>query len=328
MGDYAREIIMEKQQEYGPHHRMREIIMDNNLLLMAISRFDIAFGFGDSQIKETCEKRGVDTDTFLAVSNLLSGKNYRRYIIHLPTLRGYLKHAHGSFIDFILPGIRRKLIEAINYSDTNDVAFQLMKFYDDYVVEVRRHMEYENEHIFTYVEKLLGGTIDECFSISQFSVNHNHMTSKLNELKDIFIYSYNQRDNDLLSSVLSDIIGCERDLMAHFDVETNLFVPAVENLEKRLRSKLAVMDSPDDNKNEESDPQLESLSDREKDIIRFVALGMANKEIADRLCLSIHTVTTHRRNLSAKLGIHSPAGLTIFAILHHLVDLKDVNPHQ
>ena len=55
---------------------------------------------------------------------------------------------------------------------------------------------------------------------------------------------------------------------------------------------------------------------------------MANKEIADRLCLSIHTVTTHRRNLSAKLGIHSPAGLTIFAILHHLVDLKDVNPHQ
>jgi len=115
---------------------------------------------------------------------------------------------------------------------------------------------------------------------------------------------------------------------AHFDVETNLFVPAVENLEKRLRSKLAVMDSPDDNKNEESDPQLESLSDREKDIIRFVALGMANKEIADRLCLSIHTVTTHRRNLSAKLGIHSPAGLTIFAILHHLVDLKDVNPHQ
>ena len=315
MGDYAREIIMEKQQEYGPHHRMREIIMDNNLLLMAISRFDIAFGFGDSQIKETCEKRGVDTDTFLAVSNLLSGKNYRRYIIHLPTLMGYLKHAHGSFIDFILPGIRRKLIEAINYSDTNDVAFQLMKFYDDYVVEVRRHMEYENEHIFTYVEKLLGGTIDECFSISQFSVNHNHMTSKLNEIYTLSLH-------DALP------ICCERDLMAHFDVETNLFVPAVENLEKRLRSKLAVMDSPDDNKNEESDPQLESLSDREKDIIRFVALGMANKEIADRLCLSIHTVTTHRRNLSAKLGIHSPAGLTIFAILHHLVDLKDVNPHQ
>lgn len=62
--------------------------------------------------------------------------------------------------------------------------------------------------------------------------------------------------------------------------------------------------------------------------LKFGSTIMANKEIADRLCLSIHTVTTHRRNLSAKLGIHSPAGLTIFAILHHLVDLKDVNPHQ
>ena len=53
---------------------------------------------------------------------------------------------------------------------------------------------------------------------------------------------------------------------------------------------------------------------------------MANKEIADHLCLSIHTVTTHRRNLSAKLGIHSAAGLAIFAILHNLVDIKDVKP--
>lgn len=307
---------------------MREIIIDNNLLLMAISRFDIAFGFGDSTIGEACGKHGVDAATFLAVANLLSGKDYTSYPVDLPALMAYLKHAHGSFVDFILPGIRRKLIEAINYSDTNDVAFLLMKFFDDYVVEVRRHMEYENERIFTYVEKLLGGAIDENFSISQFSVNHSHMTSKLKELKDVFIYSYNQRDNDLLSNALYDIIGCERDLMAHFDVETSLFVPAVEALETSLRSRPDVSGPSGAPGGPESDAQLELLSEREKDIIRCVALGMANKEIADRLCLSIHTITTHRRNLSAKLGIHSPAGLTIFAILHHIVDLKDVNPHQ
>ncbi|WP_300503921.1 helix-turn-helix transcriptional regulator [uncultured Duncaniella sp.] len=319
---------MEKQRAYGPHHRMREIIIDNNLLLMAISRFDIAFGFGDGTIKEICEKHNVDVDTFLAVSNLLSGKPFSDFRISLPTLMGYLRHAHSSFVEFILPAIRRKLIEAINYSDTNDVAFLLMKFYDDYVVEVRRHMDYENEYIFSYVDKLLEGKIDEEFSISEFSLNHSHMASKLNELKDIFIYSYNQRDNDLLSSALHDIIGCERDLMAHFEVETNLFVPAVEDLEKRLRSQLAVMDSPRQQDESEKDSQLDSLSDREKDIIKCVAYGLSNKEIADKLCLSIHTITTHRRNLSAKLGIHSPAGLTIFAILHHLVELKDVNPHQ
>ena len=67
------------------------------------------------------------------------------------------------------------------------------------------------------------------------------------------------------------------------------------------------------------------LSEREKDIIKCVARGMSNKEIADALFLSIHTVTTHRRNITAKLQIHSPAGLTIYAIMNNLVDIADIN---
>ena len=67
------------------------------------------------------------------------------------------------------------------------------------------------------------------------------------------------------------------------------------------------------------------LSEREKDIIKCVARGMSNKEIADTLFLSIHTVTTHRRNITAKLQIHSPAGLTIYAIMNNLVDISDIN---
>lgn len=51
---------------------------------------------------------------------------------------------------------------------------------------------------------------------------------------------------------------------------------------------------------------------------------MSNKEIADALNLSVHTVTTHRRNISSKLQIHSPAGLTIYAIVNKLIDLHDI----
>lgn len=315
--------------EYRPGNKMREIIADNNLLLMVISRFGIAFGFGDRTIRETCEANQVDTDTFLAVSNLIAGKRYDRYPISLQSLMGYLQHAHNSFTDFSFPKIRMKLIEAINYSDTDDVAFLLIKFFDDYVVEVKRHMEYENNTIFSYVARLLEGDIDEDFNISRFSVNHSHMASKLNELKDIFIYHYKQRDNALLSSALFDIVMCERDLMSHFDVETSLFIPAVEKLENSLRSQLR--NSYGDNSgmgDAETDSQLDSLSQREREIIKCIARGMANKETADRLCLSVHTVTTHRRNLCAKLGIRSAAGLTIFAILHHLVDLNEVSPGQ
>ena len=73
--------------------------------------------------------------------------------------------------------------------------------------------------------------------------------------------------------------------------------------------------------------RVETLGEREKEIICCVAKGMSNKEIADALCLSVHTVATHRKNISAKLEIHSTAGLAIFAILHKLVDIKDLNPY-
>ena len=74
---------------------------------------------------------------------------------------------------------------------------------------------------------------------------------------------------------------------------------------------------------EEEDSQ-ENLSQREKEIVICVVKGMTNKEIAEKLFLSIHTVITHRRNISKKLQIHSAAGLTIYAIVNKLVELSDV----
>lgn len=75
---------------------------------------------------------------------------------------------------------------------------------------------------------------------------------------------------------------------------------------------------------EMQDSDAEPLSQREKEIITYVVKGLTNKEIADNLCLSVHTVITHRRNIARKLQIHSPAGLTIYAIVNKLVELKDI----
>lgn len=66
------------------------------------------------------------------------------------------------------------------------------------------------------------------------------------------------------------------------------------------------------------------LSQREREIVRAVAKGLSNKEVADMLCISTHTVTTHRRNIAAKLEIHNPAGLTIYAIVNGIIDISEV----
>lgn len=86
---------------------------------------------------------------------------------------------------------------------------------------------------------------------------------------------------------------------------------------------LLVEETADADENEESDSS-EALSSREKEIVVCVVKGMTNKEIAEQLFLSIHTVITHRRNISKKLQIHSAAGLTIYAIVNKLVALEDV----
>ncbi len=74
----------------------------------------------------------------------------------------------------------------------------------------------------------------------------------------------------------------------------------------------------------EQEPLQESLTQREKEIVICVVKGMTNKQIAETLYLSTHTVITHRRNIAAKLQIHSPAGLTIYAIVNKLVEINDI----
>lgn len=62
-----------------------------------------------------------------------------------------------------------------------------------------------------------------------------------------------------------------------------------------------------------------SVSERELEIIKLVAEGYSNKQVADMLCLSTHTVTTHRKNIMAKLNVNNTAGLVLFAVKHNLI---------
>ncbi len=306
-----------------PTDKMRSAVAESPKLLMALSRFDIPLGFGDETIEAVCRRHGVHTPTFLAVASLIGrGVVSPTRDISLPALITYLKSAHSYFIDFYLPQIRSKLISAINHAGSEDVALVVLKFFDDYVAEVRNHMEFEDSRVFTYVDELLAGKRRPDFSIDRdFLANHQPIATKLRELKDIFVCHLHgpQVNNDLLNLVLFDIINCESDLMSHCDVENRLFAPAVKTLECKAQPveqnvQAAVAPEDDDH----------GLTEREKEIIRNVARGLSNKEIAERLYLSPHTVATHRRNICAKLDIHSAAGLTIFAIIHHLLPLSEI----
>ena len=66
------------------------------------------------------------------------------------------------------------------------------------------------------------------------------------------------------------------------------------------------------------------LTKREQDVLVAVAKGMMNKEIADQMNISIHTVISHRKNITRKTGIKSVSGLTVYALLNNLIDENEV----
>ena len=200
----------------------------------------------------------------------------------------------------------------------------ILKFYDEYVTEVRKHMEYENDVVFSYVEQLSQGFLNRNFTISNFAGKHTPIGYKLKELKDIIIRYYPEKNNYQLNQVLLEIILSEQDLSSHCMIEDKLFVPAVKLIEQQLKKSGQIQYTDETDSESIDKDKLEVLSDREKDIIICVAKGMNNKEIADYLYLSVHTVTTHRRNISNKLQIHTTAGLIIYAIANKLVNIEDI----
>lgn len=319
--------MLDTRRRYREDDLMSALINDNNALLMVMSRFGLSLGFGDKTVAEVCKAQDVHCPTFLTVANFVSETVHKEgdYPVgsySLPALLDYLKRAHTYFLEFNLPTIRRKLIEAIDCSGSDEVAMLILKFFDEYVREVRRHMEFEDRSVFTYIEQLLQDTVIDSYDIATFASRHGQVNSKLTELKSIIVKYYPGKENyNQLNAVLFDIYNCEQDLTSHCDVEDYLLVPAVAALEQRLQRDERINSAAGA---VEKTVGQDTLSAREREIIVCVVKGLTNKETADMLCLSVHTVITHRRNIARKLQIHSPAGLTIYAIVNKLVDMSEI----
>lgn len=316
---------MKHQKLYEQDDKMISLIRDNYSLLQSLGSFGISLGFGDKTVRQVCEEQKVDTVTFLTIVNFtINGYRDMDDVSRLsvPTLLQYLKASHEYYLGFQLPFIRKELVEALDEND--NLARLILKLYDEYARAITSHMKYEEKTVFPYVEALLKGQTVSNYGIDMYSKHHGQESSKLRELKSIII-KYLPSDglhNNQLSATLYDIYNNEEWLSLHAEVEDNIFIPAIKNLEQKSKqndvtAKISNMIS----KNQEGS---EALGDREKDVIIALVQGMTNKEIANHLCISVNTVITHRRNIARKLQIHSPAGLTIYAIVNNLVDISSV----
>lgn len=272
--------------------------------IQIISRFGLEMGVGEQTIQQVCEAHGVHTSTFLAVVNY---KIYHQRAIpeeiDIPTLQRYLRNAHAYFLDFRLPWLRRALVEAIIPADpTTKIPGLILRCYDEFVEEIRTHIEHENAGMFEEHEH-----------------DDERITGKLTEIKNLIIKYYPSPVTGnpspltyLLISVMSDLWHTEQDFADHCAIEDDILRPALTKVHSHSHRRL-------------TQPETEELSDREKDVLVQVVRGLSNKEIADVLFISTHTVISHRKNIARKLNIHSTAGLTIYAIVNKLVDINSLD---
>ena len=318
---------MKNQKMYEADDKMISLIRDNYDLLQSLGSFGINLGFGRKTVRETCEDNNVDTHTFLAVVNYTIngyGEFDADTQLSVPTLLQYLEACHASFLEFQLPYIRRELAESLNENDS--LGRLILKFYDEYAHEIKRHMQYEQKTLFPYVKSLIDGHPANDYNVETFSKHHGATDKKLRALK-LLIIKYLPQDglhNNQLTATLHDIYENEVWLRQHAEVEDHIFVPAIRRLEQITKQNDVSRNISGMVFGSAQAQNPDALSDREKDVIISLVQGMSNKEIADHLCISINTVITHRRNIARKLQIHSPAGLTIYAIVNGLVDISTV----
>jgi len=294
---------------YTVKHKMSQLLQDEDQALQLINRFGLPLGVGEKTIEEVCTENGLDSQTFVQVVNYaLLPKPLRRednppsHRLHpqntdTETLLRYIRNGHTYFLDFLLPRVRQELITAIGdiLNGPDQIPTLIIRFFDEYVEEIRTHIEHENQNAFHLHQS-----------------DDQHIATKLNELKSLIIKYYPGQADYELFTALHDISDVKEELELHCAIEEDLLIPALQPHRHHHPS------NPNTPDNEEE------LSSREKEVLQEVVKGLSNKEIADVLCISTHTVISHRKNIARKLNIHSVAGLTIYALVNGLTDLNNL----
>lgn len=153
-------------------------------------------------------------------------------------------------------------------------------------------------------------SIIETESIDVFIANLLHFVNREREIKKI------RKENPDLSVVGIDYAMMHKSLTEPDAMFSLYDTPDyIVNLLSKLDNK---------SKNSISQEKDDNLTKREVEVLTGIVNGMMNKEIAESLNISIHTVVRHRKNITTKTGIRSQSGLTIYAISKKIVDIEDV----
>lgn len=281
--------------------KLSNVIINHHQLIPVISRFGIKLGVGDKTIGEICQESTINVDFFLVILNTFLNEDYfpekKLKDFDLDLVIGYLKQADMYMLNAQLHNLEKHLNAFITISDPNNKQLMLIgKLFNKFKEEVTSQFE----------EGLINGESPLALLIDLKSIIIKHISGNFNE--------------NMCYAVIFSIDSIEKDLYKHNRIREKVLQPMIKELEEMgVNNWRDLIGSETIASNEKS-----NISQREQDVLRLVALGNINKEIADKLNISLNTVLTHRKNITSKLGIKTVSGLIFYCITNGLLSGDEI----
>ena len=225
--------------------KMADIIGSDKRALVLLPRFGIELGFGDLTIKEVCASRNINLDFFLLMINVFLNKNFfpneKLHSVDVDLLLSYLENSHKYYLEERIPYLE-KLLNEFKQNVSHPATKQLEKFFNQYIVEVKEHLAYEDQTAFRYVAKLSDyikrnktGVFEIDYRIGVFEERHDNIEEKLSDLKNLLIkYFPATNDRYIRIRILNELMDFEEDLINHARIEDKVLIPIVEQLEQKV----------------------------------------------------------------------------------------------
>ncbi len=280
---------------------MAHLLAEHNELIPVLNRFGIRLGVGDKTLQELCDEKELNVDFILTVLNVYLDKAYMPdaslELFGVEPIADYFHQTIESYIHDLIPNIEKHLNAFIAVSGSDNEELTMLR---SLFLKFKNRMTHQLQKTDSY---------DDDFP-----------DDLLHDLKNILIKHLSSEYNqNLCHAVIFSLHSLEKDLEAHNRLMDKVLRPKINELDstgiEQLQHSMAI-EQP--TKNEE---KVYPLTNRETEILRLIVQGNINKEIAERLNISLNTVLTHRKNIIAKTGIKTVSGLTFYSIRNGLISM-------
>lgn len=280
---------------------LSDLLTDRSELIPVVNRFGIRLGVGEKSIEEICLETDLNIDLLLAIINVYLDDEYNPdkdlEQTDVSLIADYFKQTVENYINTLVPNIEKHLSAFIAMSGGEVEELKLLhSIFNQFKQELSEHLQQGLEELDDYPNELL------------------------HDLKNIMIKHISGRYNQNLAyAVIFSITSLEKDLFIHNRLLNKVLRPKLSELDWRRIERLNTVYA-DEQKSREQNRQ---LTNREVEVLQLIVQGFTNREIAEKLNISLNTVLTHRKNIISKTGIKTVSGLTFYCISNGYVSPEE-----